>query len=134
MFESSSKRECRTGGFTLLEVLVAFTILAIVLTALIQAFSQGLRASTVAEERSTAVLMARSKLAEVGSSIPLEESEQSGDLENGLGWRLIISSPQSAETGLGDGSYLRVYEIILLIHRGERSLFEVRSLRVGPRL
>ncbi len=132
MFESSNRQKRRTGGFTLLEVLVAFTILAIALTALIQAFSQGLRASTVAEERATAVLVARSKLAEVGSSIPLEESEQSGGLESGLDWRLIISSPQDAEFGLDEGSNLRTYEITLLIHHGERSLFEVHSLRVGP--
>ena len=133
MFAYSNRRNRRAGGFTLLEVLVAFTILAIALTALIQAFSQGLRASTVAEERATAVLVARSIMAEVGSSIPLEESEQSGDLEDGLGWRLTIRSPQSAEFHLGEESDLRAYEITLLIYRGERSLFEVRSLRVGPR-
>ena len=132
MSGSSNRRKRRSGGFTLLEILVAFTILAIVLTALIQAFSQGLRTSVVAEEHATAVLLARSKLAEVGSSIPLEESEQSGDFEDGLGWRLTIRSPQDAEFGLGEETNLRAYEITLLIHRGERSLFEVRGFRVAP--
>ena len=107
MFAYSNRPNRRASGFTLLEVLVAFTILAVLLTALIQAFSQGLRASTVAEERATAVLVARSIMAEVGSSIPLEESEQSGDLEDGLGWRLIIDSPQGDEFDLGEGSDLR---------------------------
>ncbi len=133
MFAYSNRRNRRAGGFTLLEVLVAFTILAIALTALIQAFSQGLRASTVAEERALAVLVARSIMAEVGSSIPLEQSEQSGDLEDGLGWQLIIDSPQGDEFDLGEGSDLRAYEITLLIHRGERSIFEVRSFRVGSK-
>jgi general secretion pathway protein I len=132
---SSSRRGRRAGGFTLLEILVAFTILAIALTAIIQAFSQGLRASSVAEERATLVMLARSKLAEVGHSIPLEETEQSGDFEDGLGWQLTIRSPQDSgqdgELDLGEGTDLRAYEVTLRIHRGERSLFEVRSFRVG---
>lgn len=130
----SSNRNARGAeGFTLLEVLIAFTILAVALTALVQAFSQGLRASTVAEDRATAVLLARSKLAEVGRSIPLEEGKRGGDYENGLGWQVTIGSPQEAELHLGDESHLRIYEVTVLIHRGEHSLFEVRSLRVGPR-
>ncbi len=133
MFAHSNRPNRSASGFTLLEILVAFTILAVVLTALIQAFSQGIRASTMAEERALAVLVARSKLAGVGSSIPLQESEQSGGLENGLGWRLIISSPQDGEFGLGEGTNLRAYEITLLIHHGERSIFEVRSFRIGSK-
>ena len=133
MFGYLNKHVRRAGGFTLLEVLVAFTILAIALTALIQAFSQGLRASTVAEDRATAVLLARSKLAEVGRSVSLEEGDRSGDLEKGLGWRLTISSPQDTEVDFGDAPQLRIYQVTVRIHRGEQSLFEVRSLRTGPK-
>ena len=54
------------GGFTLLEVLIAFAILAVAMTALMQAFSQGLRGLEVAEDYATAIMLARSKMAEVG--------------------------------------------------------------------
>ncbi len=65
-------RDNRTRGFTLLEVLVAFTILAVALVALLRAFSSGLRGLDAAETASIAVQHARSKMAEVGSTIPLE--------------------------------------------------------------
>jgi hypothetical protein len=113
-------------------VLVAFTILAIFLTALIQAFSQGLRATDLAEERATAVLVARSTLAEVGRSLPLEDGEQSGSLESGLEWRLTIDAPQSDELSLGEDSPLRTYQVTVLIQRGDRPLFRLRTLRIGP--
>ena len=111
---------------------MAFTVLAIFLTALIQAFSQGLRATDLAEERATAVLEARSKLAEVGRSLPLEDGEASGTLESGLEWRLTIDAPQSDELSLGEESPIRTYRVTVLIHRGDRPLFTLRTLRVGP--
>jgi len=132
VYASSNRKAGPSEGFTLLEVLVAFTVLAIFLTALIQAFSQGLRATDVAEERATAVLVARSKLAEVGRSLPLEDGEQSGTLESGLEWRLTIDAPQSDELSLGEDSSLRTYQVTVRIHRGDRPLFTLRTLRIGP--
>lgn len=79
-------------GFTLLEVLVAFTILAVGLAALLQAFSGGLNGVTRAEAKLRTVLAARSLLEEVGPLIPLAPGVTRGETEDGLAWELSIEA------------------------------------------
>lgn len=55
-------------GFTLLEILVAFTILALVGSALLQLFQSGLKNLALTEEYTYATLLARSKLNELETS------------------------------------------------------------------
>ena len=128
---SNSKRHRSDGGFTLLEVLIAFAILAVALTALIQAFSQGIHGSRVAEERAIAIMLARSKLAEVGKSIPLEESEHADKFKDGFGWRLIIVALDSSEVGLGDNTAVQLFNVAVTVERDDVDLVELRSLRLG---
>lgn len=66
-------------GFSLLEVLVAFVILALVLGVTMEIFSGGLRNVSRASEYQQAVLLGQSKLASVGIETPLVESESSGE-------------------------------------------------------
>ncbi|RDD63063.1 type IV pilus modification PilV family protein [Ferruginivarius sediminum] len=77
------------GGFTLLEVLIAFTIMAVALVALLQAFSTGLASTSAAEARSHLVQRAQSRLADVGAGIPLEPGVHTGH-EDGFDWRADI--------------------------------------------
>ena len=128
---SNSKRHRCDGGFTLLEVLIAFAILAVALTALIQAFSQGIHGSRVAEERAIAIMLARSKLAEVGKSIPLEESEHADKFKDGFGWRLSIAALDSSEVGLGDNTAVQLFKVAVTVERDDVDLVELRSLRLG---
>lgn len=58
----SCRGRARSPGFTLIEVLVAFSILAISLGVLFQIFASGLRGTRLAEEYSHAVLLAESEL------------------------------------------------------------------------
>ena len=55
----------KCDGFSLLEVLVAFSVLAVTLGVLLQIFSSGLRRAQLAEEYSYAVLVAQSELSKV---------------------------------------------------------------------
>ena len=48
-------RKGRARGFTLIEILVAFTILAVAMVALVQAFSSGLRGLGSAEASAVAL-------------------------------------------------------------------------------
>lgn len=66
-------------GFSLLEVLVAFVILALVLGVIMEIFSGGLRNVSRAGEFQQAVLLGQSKLATVSIETPLVEGESSGE-------------------------------------------------------
>jgi type II secretion system protein I len=73
----------RARGFSLLEVLVAFSILALVGTALFRLFSGALTNASAADDASRAVLVAESVLAEAASVQPLREATQQGSLDDG---------------------------------------------------
>jgi general secretion pathway protein I len=73
----------RARGFSLLEVLVAFAILALVGTALFRLFSTGLGNAAAADDYSRAVLVAESVLAETASAQPLREGTTQGTADDG---------------------------------------------------
>jgi general secretion pathway protein I len=74
----------RAAGFSLLEVLVAFVILALVGTALFQVFGGALNNAAVAEEYSRAALLAESRLADAAvENSPLREGGDQGSSEDG---------------------------------------------------
>jgi prepilin-type N-terminal cleavage/methylation domain-containing protein len=87
------------SGFTLLEVLVAFAVLAVMIVPILQVFGGGLGMTETARAYSTAALLARSKLAEVGAGEDLEEGETTGTFES-YQWRRTISRSEltAAET------------------------------------
>ena len=78
-------------GFSLLEVLVAFSILALSLGVLMQLFSGGMRNTLVGASYSRAVDLAESTLALAGTEIPLQPGSHSGE-EKGLRWELDIQT------------------------------------------
>ena len=82
------KQACR--GFSLLEVLVAFIILALALGALMRIFSGGLGNIGAAEHYSRAVAIAESELAAIGVESPLAEGEHAGEEEPGYTWRTSV--------------------------------------------
>ena len=80
------------GGFTLLEVLVAFAILALVGTALFRLFSGGLANAAAADDYSRAVLVAESVLTEAASAQPLREGATQGTADGGqIEWTAQIA-------------------------------------------
>lgn len=82
----------RARGFSLLEVLVAFVILALVATALFQLFSGSLRNASVSEEYSRATLYAESRLASIANEAPLREGSQQGVSEDGrYNWSATVA-------------------------------------------
>ncbi len=76
--KTAKTRRAGLRGFTLLEILVALSILAVALGAILQSFSSGLRSLGAAEAHALALMHARSQLAKVGPLIPLAPGEQSG--------------------------------------------------------
>jgi general secretion pathway protein I len=105
-------RPGKMDGFTLIEVLVAFTIMALALGVLLQTFATGLRNLGTAESYTTAASQARSKLAEIGPIVPLEIGEHSGDFANGFAWRARVEpyAPAVPE-GVPGGPRLAGFEV-----------------------
>jgi general secretion pathway protein I len=79
------------AGFSLLEVLVAFSILALSLGVLMQIFSGAMRNAVLSDQYSQATLLAQSKLSSVGSEEPLRDGETQGSFENGMRWRVTVT-------------------------------------------
>jgi general secretion pathway protein I len=73
----------RAGGFSLIEVLAAFVILALVGTALFRIFAGALGNASLSDEYSRATLFAESRLASPGVETPLREGKQQGTSEDG---------------------------------------------------
>src|SRR5882762_11552687 len=69
-------------GFTLIEVLVAFTIAALTLGALSQVFSTGIGAVTRANSEKEALLIAQSSLEELGIGKTLRPNDETGRVED----------------------------------------------------
>ncbi|HEX4782426.1 MAG TPA: type II secretion system protein [Usitatibacter sp.] len=72
----------RQRGFTLIEVVVAFVLLAAVLGVGFQIFSTGLARASQLEERSRALAIAQSQLGAAGVEDTLKEGETRGESED----------------------------------------------------
>ncbi len=83
----------RQAGFSLLEVLVAFSILALSLGVLMQIFASGARSAATGAVYSQAAELAESVLALAGTEYPLESAVHNGE-QGVLNWRLEIQPTQ----------------------------------------
>jgi general secretion pathway protein I len=77
-------------GFTLIEVLVAFAIAALLIVPLMRLVSAGLGSFERAQNYATATLWAQSIIANAGVQTPLAEGVQTGDLPLGMRWEMDV--------------------------------------------
>jgi general secretion pathway protein I len=118
-------------GFTLIEVLIAFAILAVAMTALFQVFSNGLRTIGVAERYTMATMLARSVIDDVGVEIPLVPGERRGEIGDGFSWSVRIAR-STAVKPLVDAEELGIpYDVSVTVSwDGGRSL-TLTTLRIA---
>jgi general secretion pathway protein I len=83
------------GGFTLLEVLVAFAIMAVAMVAVMQAFGGGLDATRRTEAASGALATARSLMDRVGTELPVTPGTLTGGSVPGPRWTVQIARRKS---------------------------------------
>jgi general secretion pathway protein I len=120
-------------GFTLLEVLVAFTLLAAALGALLQVFSTGLRTTTAAHDYATAAALAQSKLAAMGVAEPIVLGRRAGRFANGFDWSVEARPAASGNAGSETPSAL--WQVSVAVRGGDdRRPVEVTldTLRLVP--
>lgn len=130
------KSDCR--GFSLLEVLVAFVVLATVLGVIMRVFSGALGNIGVAEHYSRAVSIAESRLAAIGVEQALTEGNETGEAEGGYTWETSVSRFEGGGQILeGTGQNVALYQVEVTVRwdktsGGNRSLRFV-TLRAGSR-
>jgi general secretion pathway protein I len=78
-------------GFSLLEILIAFSILALSLSILLKIFSAGVNTAVVAEDYTAAVQIAESLMAKTGVETPLQEGQDSGLENEKYNWQVDVS-------------------------------------------
>jgi general secretion pathway protein I len=128
--ELSPAPERRAQGFTLLEVLVALIVFALVFGILAQILRTGLRQSASAETTAAASLLARSQLARVGTELALEVGEVEGEAD-GMRWRTAIELAEAAS----EDTELATYQVQVTVAWGDdQAPQEVTliTLRIGP--
>lgn len=74
-------------GFTLIETLVAISILAISLVVLLQLFSGGLKSSRLSDEYTRGIFHAREKMDEILLAGELTEGVIDGEFDDDFRWR-----------------------------------------------
>ena len=84
---TGSPPRCPQQGFTLLEVLVAFVILALTLAIIYQAAGGSVRATIKGEQQTYALTLAESVVNNF-RTVPEGGMVRSGELENGYRWQL----------------------------------------------
>lgn len=85
-------RQNKQQGFSLLEILIAFSILALSLGILLKIFSAGVNTAMIAENYSAAVELSESLMAKTGIETPLQTGQSTGQESNLYHWRVDISS------------------------------------------
>ena len=90
-------------GFTLIEILVAISVLAISLVVILQLFSGGLKSVRLSDQYTRAIFYGREKMEEILLMVDLEagsqEGSQEGESEDLLRWRaeIVLIEPEEEE-------------------------------------
>ena len=89
-WQSLKSRPNFLTGFTLLEILLAISILGVAITVIMQQFSAGLRIGRTSRTYTTATVYAKQKLEELQVEEEMKEKEESGSFEDGYYWKVSI--------------------------------------------
>lgn len=92
------QKQKRGGGFTLLEILIALTILGMAVTVIIQLASANTRSVIKADEYTRAALIAEVKMRELLDKTDLSEGERTEQTEDGYGIKCSVTETLAERT------------------------------------
>lgn len=117
-------------------MLVAFVVLSLLLSVLLQIFANGFRSTERARKYMTATLLATSTLAQAGVEQPLVPEEASGTFADGFTWARRVELYQEADwPGIGpDQPVYRVTVDVNWAGAGSGQSVTLSTLRFGPPL
>ena len=120
------QRVRRQAGFTLLEILVAFVMLALVGGALLQLFQGGLQSLAAGDNYSRAALLAESTLSQLRADPNVQTGQRSGELAEGYRYELQLTP--YTEDGEVQPDLLQADLAILWGEPGNDRRYDVRTL------
>ncbi len=121
----------RSAGFSLIEVLAALALLALVLGAAWRVIDGGLTAARIAAQRARAVALAESTLAGAMARDPTQPGEWSGDSADGLRWSVAVRAQPPAALPFTPPRGVAAFAVIVTVRwDGGRSL-TLSSLKLG---
>lgn len=110
------KTEGGTGGFTLLEILVALAVMSIAVTLVLQLFSANLRTVYRAHYMTTAAIRGEDRMREILLEPVLLEKSWSETGEDGYRFDISVAEVLKERT---DNLPVRLMEVVLTIHWSE---------------
>jgi len=99
-------------GFTLLEVVVALTIAAVALPALLRAFSEGTKKQSLIENKTTALYLLKLRMSEMEMVGEIEEGSEEGEFGTNSRFTWTSNVSESDVEGL--------YEVVVNVNWQER--------------
>ena len=129
----SSRKQ--SAGFTLIEVIASFTILAMTFMVVLEILSNSSANTIKSSERTQIVLMAQSKMDEVGLIIPIEEGAVSGDFDDKRSWHISIEPYEVQYEGNVEMSFapVELFKVVLEIswfdNHGENKTVSFTTLK-----
>ncbi|ANG63776.1 hypothetical protein A8C75_15700 [Marinobacterium aestuarii] len=120
----------RQHGFTLLEVLVAFVILALSLGVILQIFSLTMRTTGSASAQQQALLLAESRLAELSTLNELRSGRDQGPIDERFDWSSRVERFAFPDQELAVESFWVPYKIDVTVHWDGNQELTLTTLRL----
>jgi prepilin-type N-terminal cleavage/methylation domain-containing protein len=126
-----------SGGFTLLEVLIALTILGLAVGAIFDLLQTGLMSTEASAGYSRAVLHGNAKMGEWLAKLPIETGGESGVLDDGYTYEVSVSHhhlsglTEATEFSPGPAAEVYLIEVVIGMPNQKRKL-RLQSLRSLP--
>jgi prepilin-type N-terminal cleavage/methylation domain-containing protein len=125
-----------SSGFTLLEVLVALTIVGLGVVTLLQIFSLGLRLQARSNVRTEAIVQGARIMDELLARKKLDEGSDRGKLGADGRWTAQIQAMRDAPSSLGLSSNWELKEVALemIVRDGDRDRqIDLKTLRLAKK-
>jgi general secretion pathway protein I len=120
------------AGFTLLEVMIAVSLIAIALVTLIGSQSQSIAIATGSRFDAMAALLAQRQLAEICLQEYAAVNDGEGDFGEehpGFRWKTKITELTEAETGVkGAGGMLKAVDLTIALRGDEELSYSLRTI------